>query len=328
MPFYGEIEIMNILADEQLKMMEAGLSEEEYAQRREAFLSLYYRLRKREEGRWYSRLSLRQRQKLHPLILFVYRAKNRLGGFTHEVLGDLRSKTDRPIIFAVTHVGKFDIEVVSEAIRSHYYLLSGDYEHLQGIVDAPFLALNGVIYFNETVKEDRRSATERMISLLREGGNLMYFPEGTWNMTPNLPMIPCYWGIVDIAKQGGAMIVPVAAEQYGKHFKVNIGANFDINAYGDDVAEKSRAIKDLRDTLAALKYEIWETVPAKRSEIAPDEWAQYTEARFREWPYFSLDYIAGLIYKPKGVTAPQDAFAHLDSLIPSRENAFLWRDRP
>lgn len=129
---------MNILADEQLKMMEAGLTEEEYARRREAFLSLYYRLRKREEGRWYSRLSLRQRQKLHPLILFVYRAKNRLGGFTHEVLGDLRSKTDRPIIFAVTHVGKFDIEVVSEAIRSHYYLLSGDYEHLQGIVDPQY----------------------------------------------------------------------------------------------------------------------------------------------------------------------------------------------
>ena len=86
--------------------------------------------------------------------------------------------------------------------------------------------------------------------------------------------------------------------------------------------------KDLRDTLATLKYEIWETVPAKRSEIATDEWEQYTEARFREWPYFSLDYIAGLIYKPKGVTTPKDAFAHLDNLIPSRENAFLWRDRP
>ena len=62
------------------------------------------------------------------------------------------------MIFAVTHVGKFDIEVVSEAIRDHYYLLSGDFEHLQGLIDARFLALNGVIYFNETVKEDRRSA--------------------------------------------------------------------------------------------------------------------------------------------------------------------------
>lgn len=122
----------------------------------------------------------------------IYRLKNRLGGFTYEVISDKRSETDRPIIFAITHVGKFDIEVVSEAIRSHYYLLSGDFEHLQGIVDAPFLGLNGVIYFNEKVKKDRQSVTERMIRLLQEGGNLMYFPEGTWNLSPNLPVLSCY----------------------------------------------------------------------------------------------------------------------------------------
>lgn len=86
----------------------------------------------------------------------------------------------------------------------------------------------------------------------------MYFPEGTWNLTPNLPMLPCYWGIVDIAKQGGAVVIPVAAEQYGKHFKINIGENFDMNAYGEGIAEKARAIADLRDVLATLKYEIWE----------------------------------------------------------------------
>ena len=85
MPFYGEIEIMNILADEQLKMMEAGLSEEEYARRREAFLSLYYRLRKREEGRWYSRLSLRQRQKLHPLILMLCGLRITSAGFAQVI---------------------------------------------------------------------------------------------------------------------------------------------------------------------------------------------------------------------------------------------------
>lgn len=56
---------------------------------------------------------------------------------------DYREK--RPIIFAVTHVGKFDIEVISEAVKDHYYLLSRDFEHLQGLPDARFLALNGVI---------------------------------------------------------------------------------------------------------------------------------------------------------------------------------------
>ncbi len=67
-----------------------------------------------------------------------------------------------------------------------------------------------------------------MIGHLRAGGNLMYFPEGTWNLSPNLPVLPCFWGIVEIAQKGNAIIVPVAAEQYGKHFKINIGCNLDI----------------------------------------------------------------------------------------------------
>lgn len=127
--------------------------------------------------------------------MLVYTIKNHLGGFSYEIINDNREKTDRPIIFAVTHVGKFDIEVITEAIKDHYYLLSGDYEHIQGIIDAPFLQLNGVIYFNEKIKEDRVSVTERMVKHLSSGGNLMYFPEGTWNITPNLPVLPCYWGL-------------------------------------------------------------------------------------------------------------------------------------
>lgn len=312
---------MNILAEKQLEALKSGAGKKE----QEAFLSIYYQLREKEEKRWFSRLSLRQRQKLHGLILFIYRAKNRLSGFSYELLNDRRQETDRPIIFAVTHVGKFDIEVVSEAIRVHYYLLSGDYEHIQGIIDAPFLAVNGVIYFNESVKEDRRSATKRMIRLLLDGGKLMYFPEGTWNLTPNLPVLPCYWGIVDIAKQGNAIIVPVAADQYGRHFKINIGENFDMSAYGNGEREKTRAIDDLRDVLATLKYEIWETAPAKRDGLSIDEWNRYIEERFQEWPYFNSDYISKLVYHPKGITCPGEAFAHLQMLHPCRENAFLLR---
>lgn len=41
----------NILAKEQLKTMESGLSQEEYAKRWEDFLSLYYELRSKEDNR-------------------------------------------------------------------------------------------------------------------------------------------------------------------------------------------------------------------------------------------------------------------------------------
>lgn len=319
---------MNVLAEEQKKLYEKGISQEEFEEREKKFLELYYRLRNENDGKFWSKLTLKQRQDIHWLILSIYKIKNRLGGFTHEIIKDERTATDRPIIFAVTHVGKFDIEVVSEAIKDHYYLLSGDYEHIQGIIDSPFISLNGVFYFNEKVKEDRKAVSGKMINHLKDGGNLMYFIEGTWNLTPNLPMLPCYWGIVDIAKEGNAIIVPVAAEQYGKHFKINIGQNFDMRNYGEGKEEKSRAINDLRDTLSTLKWEIWETEgPVDRRDIPKDEWEKYVEARFAEWPYFNEEYIAGLVYKPKDVITREEVYGPVKKLVPNRNNAFLFNKR-
>lgn len=145
-----------------------------------------------------------------------------------------------------------------------------------------------------------------MIDHLRQGGNLMYFPEGTWNLSPNLPVLPCYWGIVDVAQKGNAVIVPIAAEQYGKHFVINIGENFDMSRYDSD---KALAITELRDTLAALKWEIWESQSIRhRKEVDADEWNAYVTDRFREWPYFNLAYIDGLIYKPKQTAIPIDVW--------------------
>ncbi|MBR4607072.1 MAG: 1-acyl-sn-glycerol-3-phosphate acyltransferase [Lachnospiraceae bacterium] len=316
---------MNLLAEVQKKLFEPGMTEQERCSREQDFLKLYYDLRRKDESSLLGRMSLKTRKRLHKLILIVYTIKNHMGGFSYELIGDKREKTNRPIIFAVTHVGKFDIEVVSEAIKDHYYLLSGDYEHIQGTIDAPFLALSGVIYFNERVREDRKSVSQRMINHLQAGGNLMYFPEGTWNMTPNLPMLPCYWGIVEIAQKGNAIIVPVAADQYGKKYKINIGTNFDMVTYGKTIEEKAKAITDLRDVLATLKWEIWETEPQKRDNLTGYEWDKYCEERFHEWPYFNLKYIDRLVFKPKGIFAPREVFSYMDNLVPRKENVFLFK---
>ena len=308
---------MNILGDKQLEYFNGIISEQE-------FLNLYYELRNKNKDKIYSKLTLEQRKKIHKYILLVYTLKNKLGGFTHEIISDKRLKTDRPIIYAVTHVGKFDIEVVSEAIKDHYYLLSGDYEHIQGIIDEPFIGLNGIFYFNEFVKSERQKVSNDMIEHLKQKGNLMYFIEGTWNMTPNLPLLPCYWGIVDIAKRSNAIIIPVAADQYGKKFKINIGENFDMCNYGEGNDEKKKAITDLRDALATLKWEIWETEKTKRSEIDDEYWDKYITNRFIEWPYFNLEYIDRLIYKSKDVTTNKDAYSFVKKLKPNKNNAFLY----
>ena len=318
---------MNVLAEKQKRIFEDGITDLERLKREKEFLILYKEMREKNDKRFYSKLSLEQRKKLHKLILLIYKIKNKLGGFSFELIKDERNLTDRPIIFAVTHVGKFDIEVISESIKDHYYLLSGDFEHIQGIIDAPFIALNGVIYFNEKDKEDRKSASNRMINHLKQHGNLMYFPEGTWNLSSNLPVLPCYWGIINVARESDAIIIPVAADQYDKHFKINIGKSFDVLKYDNNLSGKANAIKDLRDEMATLKWEIWETERVSRNEIKSDEWEKYIEDRLKEWPYFNENYIKDLIFKPKNVVESSEVYDFFEKMIPNEKNAFLYNKR-
>lgn len=48
---------MNILAEEQLKILEANISEEERSKRSESFYQLYFKLRRKEENSYLGRLS-------------------------------------------------------------------------------------------------------------------------------------------------------------------------------------------------------------------------------------------------------------------------------
>lgn len=326
---------MNILAKraEELskakkEFAEGHLEEQVYKNISDQYYELYYKLRKREEKHLICKLTTKQRQKLHKYVLMVYNLLNNIEGLSYHVIYDKSSYTDRPIIYAPTHVGKHDIEIISGIIKSHYWLLSGDFEHLQGKFDSAFLRIVGVEYFNEYVSSDRASIPERIGKHLDDHDNAMWFIEGTWNMTPNKPILPPYWGIIDTAKKHNAVICPIGIDQYDKHFVIAIGEHFDALNYGDTKEEKIKAITDLGDILAGLKFDIWESRGIyKREELNLSEWGAYIKDRFSEWPGFSLEYIKPLIYRPKGVVESEDAYQFTKKMIASKYNAFLFDKR-
>lgn len=290
-----------------------GLPQEEYD-------ALYWKLREKNDRSLLGRLSLSTRQKLHPIFLAAYRIMNRLHGLRIEVKGG-PIPSQGPLIFAATHVGKYDVEAIGEAVRSHFYLLSGDFENLQGGVEQVFLNLNGVLYFNEKYRPDRKAIAVKMVAHLRSGGNILYYPEGAWNFSPNRLVQPLYPGIIRITKEGGARIVPIGVEQYEKRFIIHIGKPMDVDRFPD----VETALDALQDELASLKWEIWEAeATQKRELLRGNEWEQYIDERLAEWPGFDREHIAGLVYRPKGVTAQTEVFAHLDKLIPHQNNAFLF----
>ena len=73
--------------------------------------------------------------------------------------------------------------------------------------------------------EDRGIAKKRSIELLEKGGNLLIYPEGAWNISPNLPVMKLYKGAVNIAVKTKADLIPIAIEQVENHFYVSIGKN-------------------------------------------------------------------------------------------------------
>lgn len=111
-----------------MKKLSRKLENELRRQDEDAYLQYYYALRKRFETSKVNNLSLMTRKRIYPILISVIRLRNRINGYHHTVIGDDREKTDRPKIFAITHICKADIEVVSEALKEHYYLLSGDFE--------------------------------------------------------------------------------------------------------------------------------------------------------------------------------------------------------
>ena len=284
----------------------------------------YYRIRNQFDNSLLGRMSHRQRLFIHPFLWHALKFHNRISGIKTSLLYDRSTGTDRPKIFAITHIGKYDIEACTPVLKDHYYLLSGDYEHIYGSVEEKLLGFNGVVFVKKDDQQDRRLSKEKMIGVLRQGGNLMYFPEGAWNLSENLPLLQCPYGIIDVAMRGGAEIIPVGIEQYDKKFIIAIGENFSVAPYAQ--TELLTAISDLRDTMATLKWDIWSYASEEKTIETPDreQFAQQVEKKLEEWTA-SAEFFERAIFKPRTITSERDAYSFFKKLPVNRRTAFLAR---
>lgn len=288
-------------------------------------IDLYYSEREKFENSFVGRLTHKQRLMLHPLLLKIITFRNKKAGFTIDTIYDKRGNVEGPKIFCITHIGKYDIEIISEVVKDHYYLLSGDFENMKGTVEEKFLGLNGVVYIREDDKADRKLSKEKMINILKNGGNMMYFPEGTWNLSPNLPVLQCSYGIIDVAMRSGATIIPIGIEQYGSHFITAVGEPFNISKYSEN--EKIKAIHDLRGVLAGLKMDIWTNAPENyKQSINLEEFNKIVDERLSEWTQ-PIEVLMESIFKPKDVFIEEEVFKFLENLDIDKENCFLEKSK-
>lgn len=289
-------------------------------------LEEYYRGRRADAYEGNEPVSgMRWRRILHPLLLLGLRISRIMTGEKLCVIKDKHVNKGKPLIYACTHIGGHDVEMAFAAIKSHAYAFWGDPKSMYRRIEGVLLDLNGAICVDSDYKWDRYIGKETAIRLLQQGGSLLIFPEGAWNIIENQVVMPLFSGTVEMAIRAGVEIVPIAMEQYGKKYYVNIGKNMDFDEY--DVSRKKEATDQLRDILCTLRWEIWEQYGKALRKDIQKGYARVFLAHFEDYTdeAYTIEDIRNTRYHPK-TPSPEEAFAFMRTLIPGNGNAFLLRE--
>ena len=273
----------------------------------EDLVKYYSELRKYEykNGQELKHINLRKR--IHFLISFILKIDQLLSREKIVVLNDIHtSNTKKPA-----------------------YLMLGDPGILYKKLIYQGLKMNGVIPLETKDREDRKIAYNRSIELLKKGGNLLIYPEGAWNVTPNLVVMKLFTGTVRLAQETGSEIIPIAVEQYGQKFYFNIGANYEIAA--DDSRSQQELTDDLRDKLATLKWELMLVQPKLKREEIPDNYLEQFQneivGRCNYGYGFSLEDAISESFHDKSVISEEEVFSFLENIEINKNNAFLMKDK-
>lgn len=232
-------------------------------------------------------------------------------------------------IYACTHIGGNDIQRSFQVINKPAYLMLGDPGILYKMPIYQALKLNGVIPLETKDRVDRKIAYNRSVELLNKKGNLLIYPEGAWNVSPNAIVMKLYKGTVRLAKETGAEIIPIAMEQYDNKFYFNIGENYTIS--NNNKYSEQELTDNLRDKLATLKWKIIETQPKLTRNDIPDNFLDIFQSEIINrcnYGYgFSLEDALSESFHDKNIQTEDEVFAFLNNLEIGKHNAFLAKQK-
>lgn len=288
-------------------------------------LEVYYCARRKHRFNQGKKLKyIRFREAFYPIFAKFLTLDRLFREQTITVFGN-QKKYKNPVIFACTHIGGNDLENIYEVLHRGCWWFVGDPCILYKDISGLFLYLNGCILLETSNKDDRHIAYQRAVELLKGGGSLMIFPEGARNGSENLPVMALFPGTAKMAMETGTKIVPIAIEQHDERFVVNFGTEISPEDYSNSI----ELTQELRDALASLKLEIWEREGIFSRDSFPENFNEQFIKTFekRLQPWDTLESVERTRFHTKAEIEQKDAFAHLDKLIPCRENVFLFRNK-
>lgn len=215
----------------------------------------------------------------------------------------------KPIIFVANHTRFQDTPIALKAVGKQAYIFSGKQKF--AFEDELFFRLNGALFVDRKIKEDARFSKVALVKYLKRNERILYFPEGSWNLTDSLLIHHMKWGIIDIAIEADAQIIPLAIDYDEDTKKCKV--RFEKPILPSKYKTKKEAIDALRDKMATMRWlQIESKEPLHRNMINVELLREKKFNVVREYPYYDLDYEQSCIYRP--YESPDEIFGPIKKL--------------
>lgn len=220
---------------------------------------------------------------IHPFLLKMMSLKRKE---TLKIDGEFDKSKN--FLIVANHLCINDIPALAEAVKEHFYVLVSDED--KNTFNGKCLDLNGVKWVTRTNKESRSDSKKHLINELKGGKSYAMYPEATWNLSPNLLMLPMNYGCIDIALKSNVDILPVVTFFDRKTRYSTIGKPYTPK---NDLVE---SITDLRNIMATMVFEQMKKSFEERYKSGDDSvYKQIIDGR--EYYYEKRENISGNYWK-------------------------------
>lgn len=249
----------------------------------------------------------------------VFEDRNELMGENKYIDGKKIELPEEPVIWSPNHAFKDDpLSSVLAAYRSAY-LFFGSLPQFFNTIDGFSTWLNGAVMIDRNSKVSREASMIKAKKLLDLGGDLIIYPEGVLNLSPNRLLLDFFPGVYRLSAETGAKVVPII--HYTKD-KTETNKNDYIHTVVDEPIDFSnmtekQGLEYLRDVMATWYYLMMEKYGKSTREELLGDFDTSTEA----WED-SISARLGRVHSYDFATEFASAFK--DGNIPSAEE--VWKN--
>ena len=166
------------------------------------------------------------RDKIRPLLQFMLKISNKQK-LTVEKCWFNPSIESRPIVYVCSHGFKDDCQNMLVSAKPDGFLIFGNIDLFFNTFDGTIAWAYGSQVIDRFSKTSRQAMKGKMDRIIELGSNVIIFPEATWNLSPNRPMLGLHWGFYDTAVKNNAVIVPILTHKVGKNCYSRILSSID-----------------------------------------------------------------------------------------------------